>query len=1255
MIISGFLERSMYLICAILRILCFIFFLNPFLAHAIDISDTPLDVQINAAPANLMFILDNSASMDAEFMTSDTKGLFGGCCYLFPDSAYTPLPDHFYGSGRALDTDQRCQWQSQWCIANSIYYNPLISYHPWPSTDTHIFEPADRNRPLSNPAIDGSRAPRLNLSGLFALVNNGDSVVRILNAHYYVLDDTNGNGIADNQETIYLVAWQDNDEDGLLDVSGDLRQDRRIYFRLSDDGDGCVEPNELISVTNESELRRIRPAHLNAQGQFVGFKTDAEDLQNFANWISYYRRRELAAKAAAADLISSLQNIHIGLYALNHAPRIPVQPVRLLAGSQNTANRTDRADDLLDALYEMELFESTHLRRALDQVGRYFHQDLSHELGPSPFQSAESGGGCQSALAVIVSDGFSNGQFTGIGNCDGSYNSPFKDSWGDTLADVAMHYHEIDLAPLLPDLLPRSACDDTRHQRMTTHCICLGTQGIIDIQDIDGDGRPDNPGYQQDPCFKNPRTPHPQWPAPETDGISGIDDLWHAAVNGRGRFTGFVNSFILKDVSKTFANDIGHPIVASSTPANKDYISDDSICYVTRYRADEWNGELLAVSIHQLEKLHENENTECLWNAAERLEQPGINWDTRRIITYGGRGREPDGILFRYPDLSDDQRSVLGSDLINGSPADMSARDVLEYIRGRELDRYRNRAGTLGDIIHSQPVVYGNSIFVGANDGMLHAFDAGSGEERFAYVPNLVFDHLKELSRPDYCGHHRFYVDETATVGEIEVDRYKRRTYLVGGLGKGGKGYYCLLIGSRQRPRQGTHFGDYQQTFSVDEIDSGFSEHDLRRIVQWEYPRAVPSDDNMDNDGDVFIDEEDETDPDMGYSFSRAYAVNANTPEDTYRPVVIFGNGYNSAGGKAVLFILEAETGRILRKIDTGVAKDNGLSTPALIDIDLDRRVDYAYAGDLKGNLWKFDLTSENLEKWAVAYGSDVNADGTIDAGQGDEPRPLFSAIDQPITARPDIMRMRCAREAGAPGYMVVFGTGKYLGASDRFDLSRQTIYGLWDYGDNGDDDEHLGYLIDRTTGRLSSGLCLVPQHVTSQLTKEGRQYREISTIDFDYRLRKDPDNGNGANTMGNQWEPDPELVAGWFLDFPVQPDHLAIPGERVVSRAIMRGGNVMMVSFAPNDEPCVSGGNSWVYLLNGCTGQAPLDESNEPELPWSPEFKISGDIWIAKKADRMMSDQMLAVGTNGTFLMQEFSGELTGKFYWRQNLNKGQ
>ena len=159
------------------------------------------------------------------------------------------------------------------------------------------------------------------------------ATVSIKNAHYYTWHDVDEDGERDSTENIYLINFVDSDADNVLDT--------REYYRIYDsDGDDIVEDGELFAVTDSAEQDLIKPKVYDEDGNFVSYKTDAEDLQNFANWYQYFRRRELTAKAVVANAVNSLGGVSIGLYTINPGVRQPVLPIKLdMAASDIVDNK----------------------------------------------------------------------------------------------------------------------------------------------------------------------------------------------------------------------------------------------------------------------------------------------------------------------------------------------------------------------------------------------------------------------------------------------------------------------------------------------------------------------------------------------------------------------------------------------------------------------------------------------------------------------------------------------------------------------------------------------------------------------------------------------------------------------------------------------------------------------------------------------------------------------------------------------------
>jgi type IV pilus assembly protein PilY1 len=1082
----------------------------------IEISDTPLDARFLAAPPSIMFVLDDSGSMDWEVMTGESDGTFDGKYYVFDDPGDNVYSSSLYSSNYMSSTDRQ-KWQSQWSGYNRMYYNPRTIYAPWPTMGS-----ADTAMPRSHPY---HASPTFNMAAEY--VDTGSILlpgIRITNAHYYTWDDANKNYELDSNETVYLVNFVDDDSNGTLDD--------REWYRFDDDGDDVVEATELMPVM---KLQVPESVHS------MSF---ADDLQNFANWYSYYRRRELTTIAAVARVIVGAQGMQIGLYGINGSVNEPVRKIDV--------DGVDETDTLLDELYRNynASLVGTPLRAGLQSVGRYFHQDDGSDggIGPSPFAAA-NGSECMQAFEIVMTDGYYNGLTFSFTNADRDNGVPYKDLYSSTLADVAMYYYENDLSASLDNLVPTNERDDATHQHMVTYGVGFGVTGTLNPDDFDS-----NPTHAD--FLKNAYGSYPHWPNPASGDQQKIDDLWHASVNGRGRFLtsskplDLINSLLL--VLKSIKLNSGS---ASSVSVNGDElytkINNDTLLFQAKYYTETWHGDVLAF---QIDAVTGELVKPALWSAAYNLS--GETASNRKIATYDGT---TSGQSFRFNRLTDVQKTQLDA---NWQTDDTLARNIVDYLRGdpsNETDRggaFRDRSwsiadadhpyngttissSTLGDIVHSSPVYENGALYVGGNDGMLHVLEAATGEELFAYLPNLVFENLASLTNPDYT--HKYFVDLTPTVkngaglleGKPPSTATDAQTILVGGLGKGAKGYYALDI-SNVKPLEGS---------------VPLNENAVANLVLWEYPNL--------NTPAVEV-------ADMGYSFSKA-AIAQSNDVDAAPWIAIFGNGYNSLNGHAVLLILDSATGELLKKLETQAGSCNGLSAPIVIDVNYDRKVDYVYAGDLKGNLWKFDLTDSDYHNWDLAY------------DEGGAPKPLFATPNQPITIKPDVM-YQCFKE----GYMVFFGTGKYLGQNDLSDTSPQAIYGIWDYGDDADDGEYVGDFnsIELTDSNLPDTTSLFHQTI-DETTVNGVKFRAIAKADTEtntapywHTTAQDP-NGVGDN-------PDPDANVGWYLDLS--------PGERVISDVVIRDGKLRVNTYVPNDSLCGTDGNSWLMAMNACNGGELLD-----------------------------------------------------------------
>lgn len=1266
-------------------------------ALAIDLSNEPMESKVKAAPANIMLVWDNSGSMDFEFSTSQGDGLFwanghnyytyGGYnydafgfngysyLYLAADNKYR---DYYYQYPVLQNTERR-YWKSQWAGFNRLYYNPELTYRPWPGKDPITL--AGLRAVRSHPQ---NASPTVDLTATYLTVGE----VTISHLHYY----TSLNG------TTYLVNF-----------TGTTNQTRNYYQVNDTNSNAYVDNGELVLLTGTAIPEALKAKKTPANGGAPELMTADEEALNIANWFGYYRRRSMAAQYAVSTALEEFTNVNVGFYTINDnsdRARTSVQSIINLSSLRST-------------LYGIVSWWGTPLRDAFHTVGRYFSG--TGDIGPSPFLSEAQGGACQQSFAILITDGYYNDAFTGLGNVDNAtkYPSPYGDTYSNTLADIAMRYYDTDLAANLTNNAPTQDCDRNNRQHLVTYAIAYGVEGTISLADIDGNNTADPAGCNStdDPYFLKTCTPKPRWPDPASGSKEKIDDLWHATVNGRGRFFNASDPNALVQSLAQITKDIKSRIASGASVAvNGDNLNDGNVLYQSTYDPARWTGDVTA---YPLDTTTGAINPKMLWQASARLDAK--NAEERLIVSSNGATT---GLRFTYTALTPVQQALLGS------------AEVVEYLRGTEKASMRARTHKLGDIVHSSPLLTGTvtsatadqvdndgdgqtdeggesaggTIFVGANDGMLHAFNAQNGEERFAYIPSLVHDHLIPLTRSDYS--HRFYVDATPAVRTIrfaagdcradgrdnnadtviddETENYSdgndndangqideateksTLTMLVGGLGRGGRGYYGLDISEADRVTKTT------------------DPESVARMVQWEYPRrdfdgkdnngnglideaaeaslfaeadylyGSAATDGRDNNGDGSIDESGEKaifirdsttgqqtlayrDDDLGYSYSTPAIVRTyrtKTPGLSDNPwVVLFGNGYNSPNGHAVLYVLDMRSGELLRRIDTGVGGDNGLSSPVAVDINDDARIDYVYAGDLKGNLWKFDLTAADPAHWRVAH-----SDKTTNA-----PCPLFSAPGQPITTKPDVMR-HCKGQ----GYLVTFGTGSFFSDADSSSASQQTIFGIWDYGDPHDPYEYLGtWTRGNNVNSLSNlpGVQLQQQVIVHEGYDSASTYQRILSshqphwylaADTTAEQLGDPASSQEFLTDGADNDKDDRIDetsecdawdtgtstclghvdartneatghAGWYFDLPGMKDANGVkipgPSERAVNDTMIRDGRLLAVTFLPNASPCSSGGKSVFHELNACTGggltKVVLDISGDGKLDDADRIQV--------------------------------------------------
>lgn len=876
-------------------------------------------------------------------------------------------------------------------------------------------------------------------------------------------------------DSSYPNAWVDgfNQGSGKQNITSDTHVREQIgsnyYFVTWLPKPNCSDYNQQTCFT-----RYVYGTSCSGVSSSDVCSSDPADLVKVANWYSYYRTRILMAKSAVLRAFSNMNPaFRFGYYAINNSSLTQVSPFG--DGSANTTKAK-----FWSWMAGMTPSGGTPLRKALSDVGEYYKED-------QPWQDdAGNKLACRQSFTILTTDGYWNENYSGVGDADGTDGEvitspdgkkyqykpapPFSDgagkSYSNTLADVAMYYWKTDLRTDLDNKVPTTATDPAFWQHMSTFTISLG---------MDPTGL-QPPGTTIDQVFKwglygGPAISGFYWPQPSADSENKIADLAHAGLNGRGGF------YSAKDPTQ-FAEALNNALAAisdrttsaSNVAVNLNRITTDTLAFQARYNPGNWTGELLAYPVTAT-----GIGDTPKWFTSI----PAVG--SRKIFTSNGSNG---GISFDWSSLTAAQKTALGSQ------TDAVKQDIVNYLRGDQSKEVqnggtlRNRKSLLGDIIHSSPVFADNqqsgtaraqTVFVGANDGMLHAFDATNGQEIFAYVPNLLIgSNLASLSDPAYT--HRYFVD-----GPIAVSNYNltpNKQILVASLGYGGKGLFALDVTN-------------PKSFSATN-------------VKWEFGN----------------------DADLGLVIGEMLLAKTNDGST----VVIFGNGYNSTNEHAVLFVLNLDTGALIRKIDTGVGSANGLSAVLGWDNDGNGTIDYVYAGDLQGNLWKFDLSDNNASKWDVAL------------KQGNQKQALFHAQDkngkaQPITARPSL-----GANPADGSLWVFFGTGRYLTTGDVSDTSTQSWYGIIDDGKN-------------------------------PVTRSQLKARKIVA------RGKDPKTGNPVRAFELATSGDMNNKKGWYVDLD--------PGERMITSSQFYGSVLLASSIIPSDDPCTPGGTGYVNAIDPFTGAA--------------------------------------------------------------------
>ncbi len=790
--------------------------------------------------------------------------------------------------------------------------------------------------------------------------------------------------------------------------------------------------------------------------------TFAAERQNIANWRASHLDRISAAKTGLSGAFASqADNFRLAYTDIN--------------GSPNTMKDFGVAKSAFFSwLDDRTPSGGTPLRTALNNAGKYYQNTAnsgpwgSNPSAPPVGETSASHLSCRRSYTLMITDGFyTDGAPSSVGNVDGTKGTKYTHALdstktyqytpgdttdarnkgksdnpngtggaSDTLADIALKYWATDLHPAANDNGKGDASDPPFWQNMTSYMVSFGA-----------------PGSMTNAQVASAKIGNLAWATPITNTVTTIDDMRHAAHNGGG-------DFLTVTDAEQFSTDLGNVIgsIASQqfsqagVAASAVTLTAGTKKFVPYFTSGTWWGNVQMVNLTA-----NGDSSGIAWQviATDPNGQPtGVTTlptpGSRNIVVWVDGSKQ--AVDFNYTNITAGVNNLRGTNA-NMQMSNAVTPDMVDFLRGvrtKEGNGLRKRQAVLGDIVNATPAFIKNNtnpqyeklpattpglsgyaaymtgkaartegvLFVGANDGMLHAFGEGAGaqvggREVFAYVPRSVLGKLESLTSTGYTYAHTFTVDGPLS----ETDAYVTTPNLTSG--GSSTGWRNIVLGTTGAGAK-----------SVFALNASSPLGMNNKAVLWEI--------NPDPAFPVLAGNTTTSFQELGNVLSPVQS--GITVSGDW--VTIFGNGYDSKSGKASLFIVETGSGKLLKQITTDATTGNGLGGVRLV-LNSKQQIIGAYAGDLKGRVWKFDLSSATSAGWGLGNG------GTA----------LFTALSGatplPITAAPAVLE-RTDQSSYLPSYLVSVATGKLFEAGDpAVTTPTQAAYGLWDrkpFGSSGSD-----------------------------------------------------------------------------------------------------------------------------------------------------------------------------------------------------------
>jgi len=798
-------------------------------SHATDLSELPLKASVLAKP-NVIWGMDDSGSMDWEVLEDTPSGVSywdGSTLWastgrpLTSSVTYSPL-EYLYplgtATGGALYATSSANGRAappipQMAGLRSNYYNPAfyntaVTYKPWSPAYVSgslrtSYPAATTTAAKAHPEV--TSPPTLNLTVDWDSTNtnfaNDDYGFRVLGGMVLpigtsVVASSTSSGICSGSTRRTLTA-------ATTVGSGNSCIARIPYYPATfwhptvcpASDTACVAATDCTvdtTVTSScvyapgSTTTKLRRYEIKSgTSSYPSGRTYTAEMQNFANWFTYHRKRKLMLAGSMGGVLENITGLRMGVVPFNNRTTITMEDAD---STDNTKNRFAVA--------------GRFYLNAMSGVGTPTLATLKHIGTQAESDTNVIKYACQKNSAFIVTDGFANDKGESAPSYDNtkysSNGAPYQTTESGTLANLALSYYINQLrgssssSPLTAGLVPISSstaasADKNPNLHLNVYAISLGLTGSVWTRGADAWATP------------------PTWPSPVNDDITMIDDLWHATVNGRGKM------YLATSPTETFAsisaglNDILNDTNAQSSVAvsTVNLQAGDGLAYMASYNAAGWSGNLTANAIDPATAVISDTVT---WDGGAIL--AARSYTTRVIGTYYGGV----GVSF--------SEGAVGS-VVNPSSTWGTSSDVMAYLRGQrtlESTTFRTRTSLMGAVINAEPVVSRDDkvVYVASGEGMLHAFDTtpgtDAGKELWAFVPRAVLADIGQTSARSYA--FKTQLDGTPVIAKTGTTS----KLLVAGMGAAGRNYYALDVST---PRSNT-------------------ESDLS-WVKWDFPAAGDS------------------------------------------------------------------------------------------------------------------------------------------------------------------------------------------------------------------------------------------------------------------------------------------------------------------------------------------------------------------------------------------------------------------------------